>query len=186
MSDLLKQVDQPQSQSTRQIPLTQGQFAIVDAADYAWLMQWKWFARYDTRGKRFYAMTQGKYFGQRRSVAMHRILLNVNDPKVHIDHRDGDSLNNTRENLRHATPQQNQANRHKQKNNTTGFRGVRFKKEKKYTKPWQARIGINCRVAHIGFFATAKEAALAYDQKAIEVYGDFAQLNFPTAKNPEN
>jgi hypothetical protein len=48
-----------------------------------------------------------------------------------------------------------------------------------HSKPWQARITFNRKTINIYAYKTEEEAARAYDKKAIELFGEFAQLNFP-------
>lgn len=63
-------------------------------------------------------------------VSLHRFLLNVDDDRE-VDHCDGDSLNNRKENLRICTHQQNMMNRKRHKNNKSGVKGVYFDQSKK-------------------------------------------------------
>jgi hypothetical protein len=95
-----------------------------------------------------------------------------------VDHRDGDTFNNCLENIRPATFTQNMWNRKKHSNNTSGYKGVHFKK-KQPLHPWEARINVNKKRIHLGNFVTREEAARRYDLAAVECFGDFARLNFP-------
>lgn len=91
-----------------------------------------------------------------------------------IDHINGNKLDNRIENLRPATCSQNLANRPKKKNCTSRFKGVYFNKS---CNKWCARFFFNSKVKHIGLFEKEEDAALAYNQKALEVFGDYAKLN---------
>lgn len=162
---------------TREIPLTKGFVAIVDAEDYEWLNQWKWFAdpRPSRGDKAVYAIRRKSVNGIARTICMHRLILE--EPEgMDVDHIDGDGLNNTRANLRIATHQQNLCNRGMPRSNTSGFKGVCYNNSR---RRWQAGIGLNGRNIYIGRFRTPEEAARAYDAKAKEIYGEFAYLNFP-------
>jgi hypothetical protein len=157
---------------TRAIPLTQGKHAIVDEADYEWLMQWQWFGmkrRYGWYAYRKESMPDGT----RRIVAMHRAILDVPN-QLHVDHRDLDGLNNTRANLRPATPTENVRNRRTPKNNSSGYKGVDFHKA---SNKWRARINVDSKCIELGFFGSPEEAAAAYNQAATERHGEFARLN---------
>lgn len=90
-----------------------------------------------------------------------------------VDHIDGNKLNNRIENLRSATTSQNQHNRTKYKNNTSGYKGVSFYGKNKY-KCWGANIQVNGKQKHLGYFLTPEEAFAAYCKAALELHGEFA------------
>jgi HNH endonuclease/AP2 domain-containing protein len=95
-------------------------------------------------------------------------------PKDEISHIDENRDNNRWSNLRQATLQQSKWNQ-KKVNNTSGFNGVSWHKQ---NKRWMARIGYNDKEIYLGSFATAEEAARAYDEAAIRLFGEFARPNF--------
>lgn len=153
----------------KKIPLTQGQFALVDDEDFEWLNQWKWYFMWD-KDKRPQAM-RNKKRPEKGTFYMHRVILDA-PANQWVDHKDGNPLNNQRKNLRLCTPAQNQWNR-KRKN---GFRGVsRGKPSSKY----RARLNFKKREISLGQFDTAEEAARAWDRAARCYYGEFARPNFP-------
>jgi hypothetical protein len=156
----------------RLIPLSQGKFAQVDDADYDRLTVCKWCAN-KIKG-RFYAVRNSrKSEGKRRTILMHCVIMG----KKHIDHKDGDGLNNKRQNLRPSTHSENAANRGKNRNNTSGFKGVYFCKP---LQKWRARIKYgNQKETHLGYFLTVTDAAVAYDAAAKQYHGQFANVNFP-------
>lgn len=96
-------------------------------------------------------------------------------PPQEIDHKDRNPGNNRFDNLRLATHAQNLKNQRKPKNNTSGFKGVKLDKR---NGRWIARITMEYKDVHIGCFATAEEAAKAYDDAALKHFGEFAALNF--------
>lgn len=163
----------PRDERSREIPLTKGQTAIVDAADYEWLNQWKWCAT--SNGRTWYAVRWVSGGGRKRvAIFMHRVILGI-EKGLFVDHIDHDGLNNRRANLRPVTNSQNLANSRKQARNTSGYKGVTW--SKKY-KVWVAHIVVNQRQRHVGQFATAEEAAHAYDAAAREAFGEYANVNF--------
>lgn len=116
----------------------------------------------------------GKYIGQlfHRMIA-ERMGLDLSNE---IDHIDGDILNNKRNNLRSATHSQNMFNRKKQKNNTSGYRGVSWHKR---AKRWSAYIRYQKKLIHLGYFDGLIQAAKTRDRAALKYHGEFVRLNFP-------
>jgi hypothetical protein len=89
------------------------------------------------------------------------------------DHKDMNPLNNTRDNLRLATPSQNAMNTRLHPNNTSGFRGVSWNKQ---VQAWVATIYHEGLQMQLGKFDTPEAAYEAYCKKAKELYGDFARV----------
>ncbi len=152
----------------RVIPLTQGKFTIVDAEDYDRLAQHKWYVS-DNRGL-FYA--QRRQNG--RTIRMHRVILNVPTGLV-CDHKNHNTLDNRRCNLRICTPAQNRYNQLPGTGGTSRYKGVYWDKD---VRKWRARIQHQGRMIHIGYYDYEADAAIAYDDTAIELFGEFACLNF--------
>lgn len=161
----------------KQIPLTQGKYVLVDDEDYDYLNQWKWYAYYAKKRDIWYVMRSGsRSIKPRRMILMHRVIMQAVKGEE-IDHEDHNGLNNQRYNLRKATRLQNSRNRKKQNNNTSGFKGVSFRTDNS-NRPWVSYISDNHKLIHLGSYATAIEAAMAYDQAAKLYFGEFAKLNF--------
>ena len=112
----------------------------------------------------------------------HRFIMEIHhpelrgNPKLYIDHINGNPLDNRKENLRLVTPQQNTMNKRSYKNSTSKYKGVYW--DKKYNK-WRTRITIDNKKKHIGYYQDEREAALAYDKEAKKLFGEYAHLNFP-------
>ena len=151
------------------IPLTQGKFAIVDAEDYERLSEHKWCVQ-RKKGGRFYAVRRagGKI------IRMHREIMNA-PPGMVCDHKNHNTLDNRKSNLRTCTQAQNIYNQLPRDGGTSRYKGVYWPKDK---CRWEAKIGHNGRAIHIGYYDYEADAAIAYDDMAIELFGEFACLNF--------
>ncbi len=159
----------------KEIPLTQGQVALVDDEDYDYLMQWKWCAMYDPTICNYYAVrntARSEWVnGKSRLIYMHKVILG--NPDTQVDHRNVNTLDNRNENLRIATASNNQQNKRKYKNNTSGYKGVVYAKRR---GKWQAVIKINGKAKFLGYFATPESAFAAYTKAALELHCEFARL----------
>jgi len=157
----------------RKIPLTQGKYATVDPEDYEELVKYKWHAK--RSDGRFYAERTVK----QKNIKMHEVIIGTVEGKV-IDHINHNGLDNRKANLRFATVQQNTWNQRKSRGNySSQYKGVAWSKSR---KKWRTRITINGRVMFIGHFDDEKAAAMAYDVKAKELFGDYAALNLHSSK----
>jgi hypothetical protein len=155
---------------TRSILLTQGKFTLIDDGDFEWLNQYRWHVVTSKRGDIYAARSAGPA----KNIRMHRMIMNAPDG-IEVDHINGDGLDNRRGNLRLCSKSQNQCNRGITSRNSSGYKGVRWnKKNQKY----EAQITINRIQKSLGCFDDPQEAARAYDVKARELHGEFAQTNF--------
>ena len=149
--------------------------AIVDDSDYLFLSKFKWVCRKSKNT--YYACTTVRYKGERSEVRMHRAIMNVIGDGAIIDHKDRDGLNNQRSNLRIANTSENGSNRQPSKSGTSKFLGVCLDKGAK-KKKWIAQIKKGGVVVKLGRYEFEHEAAIAYDNKAKELHGEFANLKF--------
>ncbi|HUW19242.1 MAG TPA: HNH endonuclease [Sedimentisphaerales bacterium] len=158
----------PQNRAPRLIPLTRGQFAVVDAEDYPTLSQFTWFA--EGTKKNCYAVRKENG----KSIKMHRQITNAPDHLV-VDHIDHNGLNNRRSNLRLATFTQNCRNQRRLSHGSSKYKGVHWNKK---AKKWAAAIRCDNKTRHLGYFHDEIQAARAYDRAARNYHGVFASLNF--------
>lgn len=160
---------------TKQIYLPNGLVVLVDDEDYDRLSVYNWSISGTNRiGYARRARKTGLL--QYKNQYMHREILGIEDPNIFIDHKDGNTLNNQKSNLRLCNQSQNLANQGKQRDNTSGYKGVSWHKNR---KTWVGHVSHENKQVHVGVFDTAIEAAKAVDKKAIELFGEFAHLNFP-------
>lgn len=143
--------------------LKHGVFCVIDIDDLNLAMSRKWLVA-SSMGKSYaYSTTSPKEF-------LHCLIMG----RKFIDHIDGNGLNNRRSNLRFANSSQNQANKSKQKTpSSSQFKGVC----KTPSGKWRAEVTCNKVVYRLGLFQTEMEAALAYDAKAKELFGEYAKTN---------
>ncbi len=150
------------------IPLTQGKFAIVDVDNYKRLNQYKWCL----------SGIKGQHYAIRKDhgkiVKMHHEILDVPEGMV-CDHINHNRLDNRRCNLRICTLAQNGYNRLPNTTGTSRYKGVHRHKQ---VRKWVAEIQYKNHSIHIGCFDYEQDAAIAYDDMAIRLFGEFACLNY--------
>ncbi len=139
--------------------------AIVDAEDHDKIKNVRW--GLDGRG---YIVNCQK------GLKLHRVILGLSkDDNREGDHKDGNLLDNRKENLRTCEHCQNACNLRKPKNNTSGYKGVHWDKQR---NRWIARIKVDYKEMYLGRFNNKIQAAFAYDEAAKKHHGEFARLNF--------
>jgi hypothetical protein len=161
------------------INISQGQVAIIDLEDLERVDKeytGSWYAGYDKKPKTFYVF--GKLNignGKRKTISLHRFIMEATDSRIQVDHKNHNGLDNTRENLRLCTRQENQQNRNS-RTGTSNYKGLYWNKR---ASKWHAQIRFSGYLINIGYFTNETDAAKAYDRKALELFGEFAYLNFP-------
>lgn len=152
----VQQVICPIGPSIAYLVLTQSLFALIDLEDVVRCKYRPWYFN-------------GGYARSGKDL-LHRFLLEAPDGTF-VDHRNGNTLDYRKSNLRPATCTQNQFNKKRAKNNTSGYKGVNFHQNK-----WRAYIKINRKRIHLGHFDTPEEAHLAYCKAALSLAGEFAKF----------
>ena len=155
------------------IPLTKGQVSKVDPEDVTELSKKQWYAFWNKSTQSYYAFNDHRFSdGSRVTCGIHRYLLGITDPSLDGEHKNHDTLDNRRGNLRPATRTENNENSRLRSDSQTGFKGVGIDKRRK--KKFVARIKIEGKTKHIGYYYTAEEAFEARRLAAEETYGEFA------------
>jgi hypothetical protein len=162
----------PEGDEVRMIPLSDGFYAYVDAADYEWLSQWKWYMSGSG-----YAMRVENH----KRIYMHRQIMRPPKGKV-VDHIDGNKANNCRFNLRVCTLAENQRNKRKSHAGRSQYKGVTYDQRK---KKWFARCRIGDNRVRLCYCNSEVDAARAYDRAAVASFGPYARPNFPEEWPPE-
>lgn len=162
-----------------EIPLGREQISIVDDEDGD-LLTYNWFAQFQKKysgGGKYLAIRNTPYInGKKSNEYLHRAILSrMAGRKLErlefTDHINGNTLDNRRCNLRIATPGQNQMNRGKRADNSSGFKCVFYHKQK---KKWHGRFAVNGKRMTTKYFDTAEMAYRAYCEMVTPLSGEFA------------
>ncbi len=155
------------------IPLLHGLCTIVDDEDYDRLNEHLWFAVKSGKGT-FYVLTHitGET-GNRQNLTISRMLLSPGPGEI-VDHINGITLDNRKENLRICTLKENSWNRRGKRNTSSKYKGVHWHKT---NKSWQAGIILNGKYTHLGSFADEDEAGESYRMAAMNMQGEYAYEN---------
>lgn len=149
-------------------------YTLVDVELYPVLKRWKW----SLSGEGYVIRSIDVPY--KSTLKLHRLIAMLFYGEIKngfvIDHIDRNKLNNIISNLRFVSTSINTHNCNKRLNTSSKYIGVcKIKSRNKYL----ASIGKDSKNIHIGIYADEKEAAIARDKKAIELYGKYARLNFP-------
>lgn len=150
-------------------------FDYLPSGELVWLICCKY---KKTKGKIAGSMTKEGYYRAKiagKSYLIHRLiyLWHYGELPEFIDHKNGIPSDNRIENLRPATRTENNCNKKVSKNATSVYLGVSWHKA---TQKWQARITTH-KQNHLGIFAHEEDAAMVYNEAALELHGEFARLN---------
>lgn len=162
---------------TKEIPISKGRIAIVDAEDFAFINQWKWKYSNGRAMRTQHVGTVGNWRDGKRkdkAVMMHRVIMDA-PQGMDVDHINGNPLDNRKSNLRICEHQQNKGNTKKPISNKSGYKGVSWDK---VNKMWLVSTSYFGKSYNFGRFSNLVEAALEYDNVAKQLHGEYARLNF--------
>lgn len=154
----------------KEIILSKTQIAIIDDDDFERIIKFKWHAVQKRRGGKFYAERSFRLNGKRKNVRLHHEILQTNNM---VDHINGNGLDNRKENLRICNNSQNHQNIPKR----IGITSSKYKGVTKRKNGWEANIAFNNKRKYLGNFKTEIEAAIAYNNAAIQFHKEFANIN---------
>lgn len=156
------------------IPLSQGKFALVDAGDFERANKKIWTA---VKGNTtYYAIFREQ--PSRRTIALHRWILDLGDEGALVDHINFNGLDCRRMNLRICSKTENNRYSRKWRTATSSkFKGVSFSSRNRLK--WSAQLWTNGKKYYLGRFHTEEDAARAYDKLAVVKFGPFAHINLP-------
>ena len=165
------------------IQLTQGLNTLVETIDWINLRCFNWRALRNHGSSIVYAgRNKPRADKNQPKVYLHRVIAQQATEAgldgLEVDHRNRDPLDNRRANLRPATRRQNSANIRKPRGILSVYKGVTRDKRGK----WIAQCGPEGSGRYLGAFQSEADAARAYDARAVELYGEFAGVNFPSGK----
>lgn len=152
--------------TAKEIVLSDGTKVKVDADDHAWLSKFKWY-RSNVYAER---TSWDRKTKKSIKIKMSREIIGAAKGQL-VDHKNGDTFDNRKENLRVCSVAENGRNRGKNKNNTSGFKGVTWHDQR---RKWVAQIKVNGQHKHIGLFKTKKAASDAYQKAAKQFFGEYA------------
>lgn len=146
---------------------------ILDDDDYDKFSKYRWYSfMHKGKTKNIYAYRVFQINKKIYRLALHREIMGIGkgEEKIHIDHINGNSLDNRKINLRRATASQNVQNSTMLKVNTSGYKGVTYHKG---SNMWHAQTHHLKKNFYIGSYKTKEEAAIAYYRKTKELFGEF-------------
>ena len=164
-------IQQPDDLAIRYISLTRGLVAIVDAEDYEKYCKWNWYAIRLRKTNIFYAVRRGTNAEGKHTIYLHRQI--IGEQFQEVDHVNRNTLDNRRINLRPCERGENQANRGKDKRNTSGYKGVSWSKS---NNKWQAQTSVGGKHVHLGFRDKPEEAYKLYCDYVLSIKGQFARF----------
>lgn len=153
----------------KSIIIKEGVEAFVDDEDYEYLSQMKWSLMANG-----YAICGRKIQGiDKKSNMMHRLVINAKKGQI-VDHIDRNRINNTKQNLRFVSIEQNCHNSSKRKNAKNKFKGTVYRER---VNAYESRCKMFGKHNNLGTYKTEIAAAYAYNKKALELSPDYVFLN---------
>jgi hypothetical protein len=154
-----------------EIQLSRGLAALINDGDVEIVSRLSWYPSTNKQSTTTYVRGRLDKRSHPSAIHLHRLLLCF--PLFHVDHINGNGLDNRRCNLRAASPQQNACNIPLRQNKTSIYRGVYLAGAR-----WAACIRVNRKLINLGQYESEEEAAIAYDTASLKLHGKFGNPNF--------
>ena len=159
-----------------EIKTNQEQTFLIDKEDYEKINNYHWYVYKKRKQGDYYVCSDITSNGERIKISLHRYLMNcVRGDNIIVDHNNGNTLDNRKNNLRIATRSENQRNCKTQQNCQSGRKGVR---KHKLCNKWQARITVNNKEKYLGLYNTFEEACNAREKAENKYFGDFKSYEY--------
>lgn len=143
---------------------------IVDEEDVALFDAHSWQVRDLINRQYLHRATYNPETGKCSTIIFHRLILGITDRNVLVDHINGNTLDNRKVNLRPCNVSQNRINSKMNKNNTSGYRGVMWRKR---AQKWEAVLMVSKKRLSLGLFTDPKKAYEARVLASVKHYGEF-------------
>lgn len=152
-----------------------GYEVLIDDEDYEKIKRYHWniLRTEEKKGYKYFQANLKRCDGKRRKVMLHRIIMNAKTKEEIIDHKNGDTLDNRKTNLRICNKTENNRNQKTSKANVMGIKGVSFVGKKEL---YQARITVDKKLIHLGYYKTSREAYSAYCEASKKYHGEYGRL----------
>lgn len=148
---------------------------IIDADDYELVSKYRWtVGKSNLKSRKEYLCirTSANFGEKKRAISLPKLIMGIESGGMVVDHVNGDTFDNRKQNLRVCSPADNRKNLPIYTNNTSGYKGVCIHGNK-----YRARIRVDKKTINGGVYSSAREAAQRYNELAITYHGDFARLN---------
>lgn len=142
----------------------------ISTTSLSLVQNFKWFTKLSKLTNKYYVYA---HLTGSKKILIHRHILGLTDCNLSVDHQNGDTLNNAKSNIRIVTKAENNYNAKKRKNSTSIYKGVTVRPSGRFG----SYISKNGKTYCLGTYDTETEAALVYNNKAIDFFGKYAKLN---------